>query len=699
MSNATLHGRTLARFAPPPKLKLSEWIEANICLPDDSAVPGPMRLWPWQCEIADAISDPLIERITLLKAARIGFTSLTVGAIGAHIVNEPASILVLLPTESDSRDFIVSDVEPTFAASPSLKRALSADREEGERDTLTSRRFAGGSLKIVAAKAPRNLRRHTCRILIVDEADACEAGAEGDPIKLAERRTMTFNNRKIVIGSTPVFSDASPVLKSYAASDCRIFECPCPSCGSFFEILWPHITWPKDPDGRELPEQAGCECPHCKAIIAERAKAAMVAAGTWRATKPEIIGHAGFRLNSLVSLLANASWAKLAAEFLASKDDPSALQTFVNTVLGQGWSSPSMIDENALQARAEPFSLAAIPPEVLIITAGCDVQDDRVEVSIIGWSRDATAWVLGHFMIFGSFQDQSLWDEIDTLLRSRWRHPLGGSLKVDAAIIDASDGDHFDSVLNFCVPRMGRRIFAGKGMTGARPAFAMAKGKKVADRLILVGVDGLKNVIFDRLTRGRGIRFSSALETAYYEQLCSERRVIRYRMGRPVRRFERTGRTRNEALDCMTYGFSARQAVHVTYDRRELELRGQAVAPRPLYEQIAHLPVDTPRRRDPSSEFGRPDRRYCEAAKQERLKMIITMFQGTISDAETTLTLGVQRDVQLNHLHSRRGRLAAHCRRGGAAGESRRQARERAVPRQATAERGRTRFRVQDPPS
>ena len=44
-----------------------------------------------------------------------------------------------------------------------------------------------------------------------------------------------------------------------------------------------------------------------------------------RATRPEICGHAGFRLNALVSLLANASWAKLAAEFIAAKEDPAAL--------------------------------------------------------------------------------------------------------------------------------------------------------------------------------------------------------------------------------------------------------------------------------------------------------------------------------------------------------------------------------------
>jgi phage terminase large subunit GpA-like protein len=234
---STMEAATLALFVPPPRLELSTWIESNIRLPDGlSATPGPMQLWPWQRQIADAISDPEIERVTLLKASRIGFTALTVGAIGAFCVNTPASILVLLPTEADARDFVVSDIEPTFSASPALARALASDRDEAGRDTLTSRRFPGGSLKVVAARSPRNLRRHTARVLIVDEADACEVGAEGDPIALATRRTLTFPDRKLIVGSTPIFADTSPVISLYSASDGRVFEVPCPECGAFNEI-------------------------------------------------------------------------------------------------------------------------------------------------------------------------------------------------------------------------------------------------------------------------------------------------------------------------------------------------------------------------------------------------------------------------------------------------------------------------------
>lgn len=576
---ADIRVAALRSLIPPPRLQLSEWIESNIRLPEGvSALPGAVRLWPYQPEIADAISDPEIERVTLIKPTRVGFTTLLSGAIGAFVVNEPSPILCLLPTESDCRDYIVSDIEPIFAASPALRGTLAADAEEGERNTLTSKRFPGGSLKVVAARAPRNLRRHTARILLVDEADACEAGAEGNPLRLAERRTLSFPNRKIVIGSTPLLEETSNVLRSYALSDQRVFEVPCPACGGFTEIKWQHIEWPEGSGG----DGAAFRCPHCRDLIPERFKASMVAAGTWRAIRPEIKGHAGFRLNALVSLLANASWSKLAAEFLAAKDDPNELQVFVNTVLAEGWSAPGTeIDDASLAARAEPFGLNAIPPEVLAVTVGADVQDDRIEASVCGWTREGACLVMGHHVLWGNFTDETTWLELDELLRTRWKHPHGGLLKVDAAVIDAGDGDHYDVVMNFCGPRIGRRIFAGKGMGGTRPGFQLAKSgtQRVGHRLAIIGVDVLKSVIFDRLARGSTIRFSKSLEPIYFEQLASERRVIRYKRGQPSRRFERIPGRRAEALDALTYACAARQSVSVIFDAREDELRN---APPPV---------------------------------------------------------------------------------------------------------------------
>jgi phage terminase large subunit GpA-like protein len=48
----------------------------------------------YQREIAYAISDPEIKRVTLVKPMRVGFTTLLTGAIGNFVANEEAPSLV-----------------------------------------------------------------------------------------------------------------------------------------------------------------------------------------------------------------------------------------------------------------------------------------------------------------------------------------------------------------------------------------------------------------------------------------------------------------------------------------------------------------------------------------------------------------------------------------------------------------------------
>lgn len=576
--------RAMAALTPPPRLSLPDWIETTMRLPEGvSATPGRVRLWPYQRGIAEAISDPLIERVTVVKPVRVGLTTLLSGTVAAYVANEPSPVMVLQPTEADARDYMVSDLEPIFAATPELASLLSAEADETGRNTLLSRRFPGGSLKVVAAKSPRNLRRHNVRVLLIDEADAMEAGAEGSPITLAERRTLSFPNRKIVLGSTPTLEATSNVLRSYANSDQRVYECPCPHCGGFHEITWADIQWP---DGEPL--RAAYVCPSCGAVTEETQKPAMVAEGRWRATRPDVEGHAGFRLNALVSTLANASWGKIAQEFLESKGHPDKLQVWTNTLMGQGWrEAADEIDEAALAARAEPFGLDAIPPEVLFITCGVDVQRDRLEMVFLGWGRDEI-FVLGQSVIYGDPLADDVWHELDDALRSTWVHPGGGVLRIDATAIDAGDGMTMDRVVNFARPRMARRIYAIKGAPGNRPAIRASDTKGA--RLFIVGVDGLKGQLINRLSRGRSVRFSDSLEGRFYEELASERLIVRYRRGAPVRQWDRVPGRRAESLDCMVYAMAVRGLVKADIDRRAEEVSSAtAPAPRPRVVKSAWL--------------------------------------------------------------------------------------------------------------
>ena len=132
----------------------------------------------------------------------------------------------------------------------------------------------------------------------------------------------------------------------------------------------------------------------------------------------------------------------------------------------------------------------------------------------------------------------------------------------------------FVAVLAFAAPRASKRVMAIKGAAGTRPSIQVTRSKVKGSRLWIVGVDGIKATVFERLARGKLMRFSDTLAPIFYEQLTSERRVLRYSRGRPVRRFERIpGRARVEALDATVYAFAARAAVNLALEVRAEELR------------------------------------------------------------------------------------------------------------------------------
>jgi len=600
----------LAKFRPPPRLPLSQWIEKHLRLPEGLvAKPGPIRLWPFQREIADAITDPEIERVTVKKCVRVGYTTLLTGATASYVANEPAPILTLLPTEDDCRNYIVSDLEPIFDASPTVAGILATAADETGRNTIRHRRFPGGSLKIVAARSPRNLRAHTVRILLIDEEDGMEVTNEGDALDLAIKRTLSFANRKIIRGSTPTDADTSTICREYDASDQRVREFRCVECTEFSEPKWEHIEWEKDRDANGVviahrPETAAWACPRCGVLIPERRKAEMEANGRWRAKRPEVKGHAGFALSALISPHVNASWAALAAEYIKVHDDPDRLRAFRNTLLGEAWSDTvDATTADVLADRAEAFGLNVevpdpdapegkrilrIPVAVLLLTAGVDVQPDRLEISIYGWDRDGVAYALGHFVLWGDVLEGHVWRELDELLLQRWAHPLGGKIGIEVACVDSGDGGTTEAVYGFCWPRQSRNVLAIKGMYGRRAIIEASKGTVSGGalggkgRLWIVGVDEVKQILLTKFARYPDqVRFSSSLPLSWFSQLTSERRVIRRVGGRPVRKFERIKGEAAEALDATVYAFAARFGLPpIDFDARERRL-GEAGPARP----------------------------------------------------------------------------------------------------------------------
>jgi phage terminase large subunit GpA-like protein len=424
-----------------------------------------------------------------------------------------------------------------------------------------------------------------CRYLFLDEVDAfpADVDGEGDPVSLAERRTTTFTRRKILLTSTPTVKGSSRIEAEYLRSDQRRFFVPCPSCSEMQWLKWPQMKWEKD-----KPETARYECEHCKERFSEVNKGRMLAAGEWRATAPGDGKTAGFHLSGLYSPLGWLSWAELVDDFLRAKGDAPLLKTFVNTRLAETWDEQTgtRVDAEGLMERVERYERGAVPDGVLCLTAGVDVQDNRLAVSIWGYGRDEEAWLIEHTEIWGDPTRTEVWKQLDVLIEGEYPRADGKKLKVLAACVD-SGGHCAAEVYSHCrTPRRGQMVVAIKGAsTRGKPPIGREskvdlnlKGRTIkrGASVYSVGTDTIKDSIFGRLRTntepGPGyLHFGLAATQEYFEQLTAERKVTRFnRAGMPSSEYVKKSNARNEALDTCVYSVAALHLLYRRFDRRTI---------------------------------------------------------------------------------------------------------------------------------
>src|SRR5690606_24925808 len=137
-----------------------------------------------------AITDPSVERVSLMKSARVGYTKIIDATIGYYMDHDPCPILVVQPTIEDAKGFSKEEIAPMLRDCPKLVGLVSDDGPRGGDDTILEKIFPGGVLSIVGANSARGFRRISRKVVIFDETDGYppSAGTEGDQIKLGIRR-------------------------------------------------------------------------------------------------------------------------------------------------------------------------------------------------------------------------------------------------------------------------------------------------------------------------------------------------------------------------------------------------------------------------------------------------------------------------------------------------------------------------------
>ena len=564
-------------LSPPPKMDLAEWANTYAVLSrETSAQTGRFRSFPYQDGIMRAITDPKTTQVTVMKSARVGYTRILDHAVGYFIHQSPSPIMMVQPRVEDAESYSKREIAPMLRDTPVLSALCEAPKAKSSDQTILQKSFLNGaSLTLVGANSPAGFRRITVRVLLMDEVDGWPpgAGAEGDQVSLGIKRTVSFWDRVIVLGSTPTIKGISRIEKEWKRSDQRRYFVPCPHCKEKQYLEWggpdaPYgIKWSKDDSGAGLPETAHYVCRANGCIIDEGDKPAMIAAGEWIATNPKG-DHAGFHIWAGYSLFVNASWPELVKEWLRVHSDPLARQTFVNLVLGEPYEDhgEKALEETRLAARCEGWP-AEVPDGVAVITIGGDVQDDRVELEVVGWGRNEESWSIAHEVIEGDPDTSMVWGRVDAFLKRKWHRADGRPFDVMAACID-SGGHHTQRVYDFAKARLGRRVWAIKGESargGARspvwPTKRPTSKTKSTFRPVVIGVNAAKDVIRARLhiaEAGPGyMHFPHDRDVNYFAQLVAERSVVKSVGGRKFRVWElRPGRA-NEALDCRVYAYAA----------------------------------------------------------------------------------------------------------------------------------------------
>ena len=216
--------------------------------------------------------------------------------------------MLVMPTERDAEAWSKDRFSPMARDTPCLAGKISDPKSRDGSNKILHKRFPGGHLTIVGANAPSGLASRPIRILLCDEVDRYpfSAGAEGDPVNLAKKRTVTFWNRKIVLVSTPTIRGLSRIETAYAESDQRQYWVPCPSCGAHQVLVWGQVRW-DSAGGEHRPETARYHCVACDAAWSDALRWAAIRRGEWRARAP-FRGIAGFHLNEIYS-----SWVRLEA--------------------------------------------------------------------------------------------------------------------------------------------------------------------------------------------------------------------------------------------------------------------------------------------------------------------------------------------------------------------------------------------------
>lgn len=578
-------------LSAPEDISCADWADKHFVLSAESSnTSGQWKTTTVQKAILNSFGNDAIEKVDFYKPARFGGTKMLVAANAYFIAHKKRNVGFYQPTKSDSDSFVKTEIEPSIRDCEVWRELLIDDREGSTKNTQSLKQFKGAIAHYKGGHAANSFRRITIDVVEIDELDGfnSDIGGEGSATTLSWGRVRNAVHPKQIQISTPTIAGTSLIEKAaLGAQDILKYHVECPECGALGPIEWGDkekthgFVW-EGRDAKTVLHHGKC----CGTGWGNDKLLDAIEAGHWQgekgySTKDGIEWfldgeacdpprHVAFLTWAAYSPF--SSWEQIVNEYFDALADSKKLQAFHNTVLAVTWNAEGeMSVTKELVESMIPIADKDQLAQITAITAGIDVQHDRLEIQYLGHATDKSVYPLGYQIHYGdTAEDEVYSDMISEYLKFEFDNGEQ-ILRPLVACMDSQGGrtEQVHKFLEFVRRRTSATIIGINGVAAMWQEIADAPKKSSVKgfgkkQFYNIGVNTLKRNVYDLLTRfdqpERAFRFVDGVELPhdYAAQITAESMVPK-NVGTKVRMmFENPKQKRNEALDVTSYCLAAK---------------------------------------------------------------------------------------------------------------------------------------------
>lgn len=559
----------------PEKIKVSEWAEKYRVV-SDGAHEGPWRhdYAPHTVKIMDTFGLPWVREVWFCGVEQSGKTNTMINCISWAIDCDPGGIFYLMPTEDTAAKVTSGKIRPTLQKSPRLARYLSNRQDD---TTLARINLTHGvTIWPAHANSASSMATWTAKHCFGDEVDKYPAtvGKEADPITLIKKRNRNYKGRyKRFFGSTPAgLFIYKGVQNCHQVWEYRV---KCPHCHEFIKMDAEHLVIPAEATPEEVErDSCGYACNECGTEWDDQAREHAIRMGHWYCVqgadnpRPHKVGfhHRAWECLDITLAEISAAWLR------AKQGDHSAKVAWAN-----GYEAIDYVEEvgeapelAALIERTENYA-PMVPIDAGLLTAGVDVQANRIEVEVVAWGVGAESWGIEYAVLYGDTRLTDVWDQLDAYLLRKWDHASGEQISIARTFVDS--GYIPNHVARFCYNKKNRGIYAIKGMSDprAREIHGPIQQKHGAYRVEIFNLGGnrLKTQLFAYFgiaEPGPGYcHIPDTYPVEWFDMLQAEHAVEKKQPNSdPVHVWvKKPGCQRNESIDLRQYALAALMSLRV----------------------------------------------------------------------------------------------------------------------------------------